>query len=148
MKLRIMPDKLFVIFLVLIVTLHFIFPDRKLVVSPYHYLGIILMIFGSVVTLWADQLFKKNKTEIKPYKDPVTFVPSGPFRISRNPMYLGMSIILLGLTVLIGSRLMLVFPVFYIVIMDVFFIRIEEKNLERVFGRPYLDYKNKVRRWF
>jgi protein-S-isoprenylcysteine O-methyltransferase Ste14 len=147
MKFRIMPDKLFVIFIILIVVLHFISSGRKIISPPYHYLGIVLILFGLIVTLWTDHLFKKNKTEIKPYEDPVTFVTSGPFRISRNPMYLGMSMILLGLTVFLGSWLMLVFPVSYIVIMDVFFIRFEEKNLERVLSAPYLDYKKRVRRW-
>jgi len=148
MKFRIMPQKLFVIFVIHIVVLHFIPSIKRMVAPPYHYLGLLLIVFGSITTLLADQLFKKNKTEIKPYEDPITLVTSGPFRISRNPMYLGMSMILLGLTVFLGSWLMLVFPVSYIVIIEVFFIRTEERNLERVFSKPYLDYKKKVRRWF
>lgn len=147
MKFRILPPKLFWIFVIHIIVLHFVSPGKKIIESPYHYSGIILIIFGLVLTLWPDRLFKKDKTTVLPYENPTQLVTKGPFLVSRNPMYLGMSMKLLGLSVFLGSLLTFVFPISFIIIMDVFFIRFEEQNLERIFGESYLDYKQKVRRW-
>jgi protein-S-isoprenylcysteine O-methyltransferase Ste14 len=147
MKFRIFPPKLFVIFIIHIVVLYLLSPGKKIIKPPYHYSGIILIIFGLGLTLWAYYLFKKDKTTVKPYENPAKLVTQGPFLASRNPMYLGLSMVLVGLTIFLGSLLTFVFPISFIIIMDVFFIRFEEQNLERIFCKSYLDYKQKVRRW-
>jgi len=58
-----------------------------------------------------------------------------------------MTSILLGETILLGSLFSFIFPVVFVILMNMIFIPMEEKNLEIVFGEKYLDYKKKVRRW-
>jgi protein-S-isoprenylcysteine O-methyltransferase Ste14 len=104
-------------------------------------------VFGILLNIWADALFKKSNTTVKPYEDPSELEVSGPFRISRNPMYVGMAAILLGTAVVLGTLAAFMFPIAYVIFTDFMFIRFEEKNLERIFGNGYIEYKRKVRRW-
>jgi protein-S-isoprenylcysteine O-methyltransferase Ste14 len=115
--------------------------------APYHYIGIVLIGIGVVLNLWADALFKRHKTTVKPYENPTHFATSGPFRVSRHPMYLGMVAILLGVAIALGPLLSLLVPILFVIVMEVMFIPFEEKNLEQAFGKEYHDYKKKVRRW-
>jgi protein-S-isoprenylcysteine O-methyltransferase Ste14 len=133
------------ILLVLSILTYFI--PIKVIPSPYNYFGIIFILFGIILNLWADQLFKKEKTNVKYHKTPNKLIISGPFKISRNPMYLGMLIILLGIAILLGRLTPFIFPILFFVIIETLFIPIEEKNMKKQFGKRYLEYKNKVRRW-
>jgi protein-S-isoprenylcysteine O-methyltransferase Ste14 len=127
--------------------LHFTLPVTRVVVSPYRYLGIVLIGFGVVLNLWTDSLFKKHKTTVKPYENPTHLELVGPFHISRHPMYIGMFSVLLGIAIALGSLVTFMLPIVFVILMEVMFIPLEEKNLEEVFGKQYLDYKKKVRRW-
>ena len=147
MKKKILPPIYFYLFLLLAIVLHFIFPVKKIVRPPYIYSGIALIVLGVVLNIWSDALFKKKKTTIKPFEGPTKLEVSGPFAISRHPMYLGMAIILLGTSVVLGSLIAFIFPISFVIVMNVIFIPLEERNLEKIFGKEYLDYKQKVRRW-
>jgi len=147
MKPRIMPPTYFITFLVLLVCSHFIFPVKKIIFPPHNYVGIVLILFGVIINVWADALFKKNEINVKPHEVPVKLLVSGPFRMSRHPMYLGMTSILLGVAILLGSLVTFIFPMIFVVVMEIVFIPLEEKNLEKNFGEKYLAYKKKVRRW-
>lgn len=147
MKNKILPPRYFIIFLLLSIGLHFIFPIKKIIFPPYTYLGWLLIMFGIILNIWSDLLFKRKKTTVKPHKTPSSLETSGPFRISRHPMYLGMAAILLGTTILHGTLITFLFPIIFVILMEIKFIPIEEKNLEKVFGKKYLDYKREVRRW-
>jgi len=147
MKSKIRQDMYFVILLILSILLHFIFPIKRLLFSPYTYFGFLFIVFGIILNIWTDLLFKKNKTTVKPYRNPTELITSGPFRISRHPMYLGMMLILLGIAIVHGTLITFAFPIIFIILMELFFIPYEEKNLERISGRKYLSYKKRVRRW-
>lgn len=142
-----MPPTYFIILLLLSIGLHFVFPIMKLISSPYNYLGILIIIFGIILNLWTDSLFKKEQTTVKPHEIPIFFISSGPFEISRHPMYLGMALILFGTTIFLGSLITFIFPIIFIMIIEKAFIPIEEKNLEKKFGNKYIDYKKRVRKW-
>jgi protein-S-isoprenylcysteine O-methyltransferase Ste14 len=145
MKKPIQPTTPFMILLILSMLFYFI--PIKISLFPYNYLGIILILFGGLLNIWSDQLFKKVKTNIKYHKTPSKLLISGPFKISRNPIYLGMFLILLGVVILIQNPLSLIFPIIFIIIIEKRYIPIEEKNMKKTFGKQYLNYKNKVRRW-
>jgi len=147
MKTKIMPPTYFVILLLLSVAFHFIFPIFNFVFSPYNYMGILLIVFGIVLNLWTDSLFKKKQTTVKPHEVPNFFIDYGPFKISRHPMYLGMFSILLGTAIFLGSISSLISSILFIIIIESMFIPMEEKNLEKKFGNEYIDYKKRVRRW-
>ena len=89
----------------------------------------------------------KKKTSIKPFETPSAFITSGPFKLSRNPIYLGMTITLFGVETALGSLSPYIFPVIFVIIINGLIIPAEEKDLENKFGEKYLDYKTKVRRW-
>jgi protein-S-isoprenylcysteine O-methyltransferase Ste14 len=144
---KLMPPTYFMILLVFSIVLHVVFPVKTILHAPYTYLGLFFILFGTVLNLWADALFKKRSTPVKPHEPPTSLEVSGPFRISRHPMYLGMAAILLGLAILLGSVISFVFPVLFILVMELLFIPTEDWNLEQAFGAEYQAYKKRVRRW-
>ena len=133
--------------IVLIVVLHFLLPINRLIPPLYNLLGLVPLFVGTLVNIHASNSFKKAGTTVKPFEPSSTLVTNGPYRFSRHPMYLGMTLILAGLAVLLGSVTpVLVVPVFAW-LMDRRFIVAEEQALEETFGEAYLEYKRHVRRW-
>jgi len=137
----------FIILLILSILLSFAFPAPAVLYAPYTYLGTIIIGFGLAMALWGRALFLKGKTTLSPYEMPTALVTGGPFRISRNPMYLGMAAILLGAAALLGTLIAFAAPVLFAMIIGALFIPNEEQKLERIFGEKYREYKKKVRRW-
>ena len=95
----------------------------------------------------ASVLFAKRKTGIIPWTPATTLVTDGPYRFTRNPMYLGMALLYLGLALGFGLMWALaLFPVVLLVI-DRAVIKREEAYLEAKFDGAYNDYRARVRRW-
>ncbi len=137
----------FMILLILAIVSNLIIPIMTVISAPYTYFGIAIIGFGIVMDLWSSSLFVKSKTTVSPYGSPTSLVTSGPFRISRNPMYLGMAAMLLGIAVFFGTLVTFVIPVIFIMIIQTQLIPDEELKLEKTFEEQYKDYKKKVRRW-
>ena len=142
-----LPPTYFIIYLLLTIGLHFILPIMQLIYFPYKYSGILLMGIGIWLNLWADGLFKRKNTTVKPFEKSSALILEGPFRFSRHPMYLGMVVGLLGVAIILGSLIAFLVPIAFLITMHIVFIRCEEKALEQVFGQEYLDYKKRVRCW-
>jgi len=104
----------FIILLILSVLLNFIFPVLEFLSPPFTYFGFLIIGFGFIMALWSRSLFLKNSTTLQLSEAPTSLVTSGPFRISRNPIYLGMASILLGVAVLMGTLVALAFPVIFV----------------------------------
>ena len=134
-------------FILLSIVLNIFLPIKKLIVQPYNYLGIVLILFGLLIDVWAWMLFRRRKTTLNPYKIPSKLETSNLFKISRNPMYFGMDLVLWGLSIFFGSLITFIFPIIFVLIINKLFIISEEKNLEKRFGKKYLDYKKSIRRW-
>ncbi len=133
--------------LIVMGALHWFVPITYLVAAPYKYGGIALIVLGFAVTAPAAQAFRRLDTPLKPFEESTVVVTTGMFRLTRNPMYLGMVVGLLGVAILLGSLVsFLPVPVF-VVIIHVQFIVHEERFMEELFGAEYLAYKRKVRRW-
>ena len=112
-------------------------------------LSYVLFLLGLGILFSAARSFKEHQTTINPIKIETasSLVVSGIFNYSRNPMYLGMALILLGLSLkfnLIGG---LIFTALFILFITNFQIKPEEKAMQKIFGEEFLSYKNKVRRW-
>jgi len=74
-------------------------------------------------------------------------ITSGPFRFTRNPLYLGGNVLIFaGASLLLGSPMGLLLTITHLPLMDRFIQR-EEKQLERAFGQEWIDYRERVRRW-
>jgi protein-S-isoprenylcysteine O-methyltransferase Ste14 len=110
-------------------------------------IGGVLVGIGVGVALTAAITFRRAGTHVNPTKPATTVVAHGPFRFTRNPMYLSLALVYLGVTALINSLwpLLLFPPVIWII--STFVIAREEAYLERKFGATYLEYKKRVRRW-
>lgn len=109
--------------------------------------GLIVILAGATLAVTAALTFRRAGTHLNPAKPATTVVTRGPFRLTRNPMYLGMAGCYLGGVLMLDSLWPLVlFPVTMWVIRTYVIAR-EEAYLERKFGAVYLDYKKKVRRW-
>lgn len=129
------------------VSLRLLFPEPQIVSFPYKLLGILFLLLGPWMNLWASSYFKKVNTTVKPFEISQHLVTSGFFSISRHPMHLWMVSVLLGVALLLETFLpFLIIPVFMYVINRKFIIP-EEQLLIETFGQDYLDYKNRVRRW-
>lgn len=114
---------------------------------PRIWVGIVIFGTGFALSLWAIMNFRKAGTRIEPYKPTTSIVAVGPYRFTRNPMYSGMLIGQIGLSVGFNSFWLLAALVpFYLVLRHGVVAR-EEAYLERKFGAGYLDYKSRVRRW-
>ncbi len=127
--------------------LHFVLPIAQLVQTPYRYTGIPLIGIGLWLNIRADSLFKRKRTTVKPFEEPAALIEEGPFRISRHPMYLGMVVALLGVAIILGSLIAFLAPITFFIAMSVVFISSEEKDMGEAFGKEYLAYKARVRRW-
>ena len=144
---RILPPTYLWAYLILAVVLHFLFPGKQIIFFPYNLLGILFLITGTVMNVWADSVFKKVKTTIKPGGRSTVLVVQGPYRFSRHPMYLGMALFLIGVSILLGSLVPFIPPLLFIIAMEVMFIPQEEKVMEKTFPEEYPEYKKKARRW-
>jgi len=118
-----------------------------IIVYPITLFGIIPMVIGIILDVWADQSFKDYKTTVRPDEIPSTLITTGPFSMSRHPMYLGMMLILCGEAILLGSVVSFLIPILFLIFMELLFIPTEEKTLEQCFTEEYQTYKNQIRRW-
>jgi len=137
----------FLVALLLMGFFHRVAPAAQILEAPYRYGGIVLMALALGLILWAALLFRRAGTNIRPYLPSTALVLDGPYRFTRNPMYLGMAGTLLGAAVFLGSLTpLIVIPAFMALIAERFIVP-EEAKLEAAFGRDYVDYKARVRRW-
>jgi protein-S-isoprenylcysteine O-methyltransferase Ste14 len=110
--------------------------------------GIVLLVAGVALSVWAALTFRKHRADIRPHSDAHSaLVTSGPFRISRNPMYLGALGVAVGAALLAGSWPMWLVPVVLFVLQSFVIIPFEERSMERAFGAAYGAYRRRVRRW-
>ena len=144
---KINPPFYFYFFFLIIVILHLLTPVVKFVYYPFTLLGIIPILIGIILNLAADSSFKKNDTTVKPLLEAKVLITTGIFKITRNPMYLGFVLILLGIAILLGTILPFIVIIIFAVFLDIIFIKYEEKKLENIFESKWHEYKNSVRRW-
>jgi len=144
---KVMPTTYLLVAILAMIALHWLIPLRTLIPSPWNLLGLLPLAAGVGLNLLADRAFHMAKTTVKPLERPAVLVRDGVFRCTRNPMYLGFVLVLLGIAILLRSVTpFLVIPIFAI-LMDRLFITAEEFNLERSFGEDWLQYRTQVRRW-
>ena len=111
------------------------------------WLGLALVPFPLLLAGWAVVTFRRHRTTVNPRGDSRQLVSGGPFRYTRNPMYVSLMLLYLGLTLALRMPwgLVLLIPVFlalnFVVIVP------EEKYLRSRFGNDYDSYKQRVRRW-
>jgi len=110
-------------------------------------IGLLLVALGLALAAFAIILFLRARTSPIPIKPTTAIVETGPYRFTRNPMYLGLALLYLGVTLWVDTLWPLLFLPLVILIVQRSVIEREERYLEAKFGKEYLDYKARVRRW-
>src|SRR5262249_28935652 len=109
--------------------------------------ALMLLALGFVVRVWATVHFYAHKMRVISLTPQKTLITSGPYRFSRNTLYLGgHGFSFFGAALLFGSPTALVATAFHLPLMDRF-VRREERQLERDFGAEWVSYSKRVRRW-
>lgn len=140
------PLVLTLIFAVSMFGMDRIFPTFR-VIDPIAKFGIVLIGLGVLLILIAAGLFKWRKTTINPFGQPAVVVRDGVYRFSRNPMYLGMLLVLMGTGIWLGNILALLLAPGFVWIMTRWYILREEQLMDARFGDQYRLYRSQVRRW-
>jgi protein-S-isoprenylcysteine O-methyltransferase Ste14 len=146
-KRKLIPPMYLMIALIVMGALHINWPLVRLIEQPYTYIGAIPVLAGTIMTGAAARLFRILGTPLVPFERSTVLVTHGLYRFSRNPMYLGLFAICVGVATLLGTlAAFLPVPVF-IWLIQAHFVKGEERFLESIFGEQYLAYKRSVRRW-
>lgn len=144
---RFYPPVLFLASLVLMGALHYLLPLVRWLDWPWRGVGAVPLAGGLLMGLWAIGYFRRGDTTIIPFEQSSSLIVDGPYRLSRNPIYLSMVLVLLGVWLLLGSLSPVLVVLLFVWWISTRFIVKEEQHLETQFGRHYLEYKEKVRRW-
>ena len=124
-------------------------PQMELSGSFRHLVSGVLFLTGVLLALSAALTFRRSKTTVNPLKPEAAtaLVSGGPFRVSRNPMYLGLLLVLVGWSVSLGAPWSLAGPVAFVFYIQRFQIIPEERVMALKFGVAYAQYCAGVRRW-
>jgi protein-S-isoprenylcysteine O-methyltransferase Ste14 len=144
---KILPPTLLFAAVLLMLALHFLIPVVQIVPVFWRLVGIFPLGLGLAISYVAEKQFHQAGTTVQPFEGSSCLVTDGLYRFSRNPMYLGMVLILLGVAFLLGSLTPLWVIVFFVGWIHIQFIRHEEEMLFAQFGQDWLEYKARVRRW-
>ncbi len=127
--------------------LHAYFPR---LISDWQFLslkGQLILWAGTLLMIVSALHFLRARTSILPAAPSSFLVVKGAYRVSRNPMYLSLTIIYAGISLMLNHLWPLLFLVLPVLIIDRYVIQREERYLERRFGAEYLAFKGRVRRW-
>ena len=109
--------------------------------------GLPLIFGGLAIGLLGFREIRRAETNADPYMPTTAIVTGGPYRFTRNPLYVGMTLIYGGITALFNALPAVLLLPIALAVMQRGVIAREERYLERKFGDEYLDYKARVRRW-
>jgi protein-S-isoprenylcysteine O-methyltransferase Ste14 len=150
---RTLPPRLFQIALVLI-TLTLILPGTPPLLAASGWiwvlrgLGVAVTVGGLSLLGQAHSRFIRNGSEIKTFDTPRNLLTEGPYAWSRNPMYLGFALLLLGPAMIVASPWAALPVLGFVAVCNWHYIPFEEARAAETFGAPYVDYRKQARRWF
>jgi protein-S-isoprenylcysteine O-methyltransferase Ste14 len=115
--------------------------------SMVRYIGLALVVIGFLMGLAAALAFRRARTTLDPYHPVSNIVTSGVYGFSRNPIYLGFLLMVIGIPLNAGTYWGLILAPLFIMLCNKLVIEHEEAYLEKKFGNVYTSYKSHVRRW-
>ena len=124
-------------------------PQFPIATGPKYAAAAILVVAGVAFDLLGLLAFRAARTTVNPLKPEraSAMVTGGVYRVSRNPMYVGMALLLLAWAVYLSAPLPFAGPLIFVLYITRFQIQSEERVLERIFGEEYSAYAARVRRW-
>src|SRR5687767_2483330 len=144
---KFIPPLFVLLCLLSMLAIHLLLRSNQLILYPLNLVGIVFIVTGLIMVIWVGRYFKKVATQIHTFKTPVKLVTQGLFKYTRNPIYLGFTILLLGFAALFGTWVSFIFPLLFLIVANFWYIPIEEKNMTKIFGNAYRSYRSKVKRW-
>lgn len=142
---KILPPTMLVMFIAAGLVLDFIVPVNM--GRWIGWLGLVLLCASFGITGWCKGLFQKAGTNVPPNKPATALVITGPYKFSRNPIYLSMVLCYAGMALIADAPLMLLLTAPLIYILQEKVIKPEEEYLQRKFGEEYMTFFTSVRRW-
>ena len=127
--------------------LHLLFPVKFFPRTVARPLGRVCTVLSGMLALSAFLEMRRAGTHVDPTQPATALVTTGPFRLTRNPLYLSLTLLYAGIALLVNSLWALGLLPFALIVIRYGVINREEQYLERKFGDQYLSYKAKVRRW-
>ena len=109
--------------------------------------GVVFLFAGGMLAIWGVLSFRRARTTILPFRSASALVRNGPYRFTRNPMYLGMTLAYFGLSLAFNTAWPILLLPIVLVAMVKLVISREESYLAAVFGDDYRAYTREVRRW-
>ena len=141
------PPLISLVSLLLGIGIHYYYPIHFIAPLARYPLGFGILTLSLFLAIWSVKQFRVMNTPVSPYKSSKGIITSGPFRFTRNPLYLVLSILQIGIAILLdnlwaGLTTILAFLLFHYGV-----VLREEKYLFEIFGEEFLKYKRSVRRW-
>ena len=144
---RLLPPYLFGLTMLAMIALDWLAPIVEASLNPWNHLGWLAALGGLALSVSGKSLFSRRGTNINTFNDPDFLVTDGPFRYSRNPMYLGFAIALAGIALVLSSLSPAILAALFVLITDRWYIRFEEIRMRASFGEQYDRYCGQTRRW-
>lgn len=142
-----LPPRLFLFCLLAMIGMDQLLPVRDVIPAPWTWAGLAVAGIGVFLTLSSAMRFRRLETNIVTFDDPESVVDTGFFAWSRNPMYLGFTLALVGVAVFLGSPMPFLMVLVFFLAADRWYIPFEEARMRAIFGERYADYCGRVRRW-
>lgn len=140
------PPRIAMVFVLVAAVLHWLVPEWGRFHTHPRF-GMSLGIIGLGVMMWGWWLFKKHDVAICPCSETARLITYSIYRATRNPMYLGLTVMLIGLALYMGTLPFYLAAIAYFAVINWGFCPYEEAKLASIFGQEYLNYKARVRRW-
>jgi len=122
-------------------------PSLHISADFFPVVGVILLATGLGLFVWTVQFFQKHKTTLEPRGKPSALITTGPYAISRNPIYLGFLLVATGTAMVFANILAFIGPIMFFFFIQTLVIPFEEGMLTKIFGDFYQTYRKKIRRW-
>lgn len=132
----------------LMLLLNWCFPLARFLHFPLNMAGILFLIPGFGLSMAGVSRISRAATTLHTFKQPLTLITDGPYHYSRNPIYLGLLLCLIGLWIGLGSLSSSIGILIFFMVSNTWYIPYEERMLTDQFGMAYLSYRAQVRRWF
>jgi protein-S-isoprenylcysteine O-methyltransferase Ste14 len=144
---RLFPPAIAAVSVLVGVGLQYLWPLPLAAQPAGRWIGGALILAWAVLAGFALGVFRRAGTTPNPTGEVTAFVINGPYRFTRNPMYLGLLLLQGGMAFVLGNAWVLLLSVLSFILLDRIVIAGEERYLEAKYGAAYVDYRRHVRRW-
>jgi protein-S-isoprenylcysteine O-methyltransferase Ste14 len=141
------PPRIALVFTIVAAVFHWSLNRGEAMHFSLPWAGVLFGIAGFIIMMWAWLLFKKQDLAVCPLARTTHIAMGGPYRFTRNPMYLGFVLMVSGLALYIGTLSFYLSSLIYFAVLNFVFCPYEESKLVKAFGDEYIRCRDGVRRW-